>query len=154
MKKDKGKKTKWMANTNLVDIGHASKLSNCKDWLHVSRAACSLIKANMSYRKRYSYVKHIFIRPYELIIWEYRLVQFSLAPIFFDQRFRFHLFSLRTRKSFYWNILHQGLSGWEFVWFDIPRKSPGHPYSAFTLKRRVLKKIPLKEPTVYWEEDR
>ena len=48
MKKDKGKKTKWMASTNLVDIGHASKLSNCKDWLHVSRAARSLIKVKMS----------------------------------------------------------------------------------------------------------
>ena len=97
-----------------------------------------------------------FIRTYELIKWEYRLVQFSLAPIFFDQRFRFLLFSLRTRKmnTFYWNILHLGLSEWKFVWFDIPKKSLGHPYSAIILKRRVLKKIHLKEPTLYWEGDR
>ena len=96
------------------------------------------------------------IHTYELIKWEYRLVQLSLAQIFFDQRFRFLLFSLRTRKinNCYWNMLHLGLSEWKFVWFDIPRKSQGHPYSAIILKRRVLKKIHLKEPTVYWEEER
>ena len=91
------------------------------------------------------------IHTYELIKWEYRLVQLSLAQIFFDQRFRFLRFSLRTKKinDCYWNMLHLGLSEWKFVWFDIPRKSQGHPYSAIILKRRVLKKIHLKEPTAY-----
>ena len=97
-----------------------------------------------------------FIRTYELTKWENGLlVQFSPAPTFFDQRFsEILLFSKRTRKmnTFYWNILHLGLSEWEFVWFDIPRKSPGHPYSAIILKRRVLKKIHLKEPTLYYKE--
>ena len=92
-----------------------------------------------------------FIRTYELIKWEYRLVQFSLAPIFFDQWFRFLLFSLCTRKrnSFYWNIIHLGLLQRKFVWFDISRKSQGHLYSAtlcdiesglILIKRRLLTK--------------